>query len=275
MARSSAHAARLPRRRAGTRSRRATRRRPTPRGRGFVRIWARRAAALALVAAALAAAYQLWLRDLGVVAVRDVEVVGASSADGEEIAAALTDAAQGMTTLHVREDELRAAVREYPTVGSVSADPSFPNGLEIEVAERRPVAIIAMNGRDLPVSGDGTLLPGLSTSELELPALEVTIEPGSATRLDGGPLDQARVLGAAPKALRPLVEGSGEDSEGIVLELAGGIALRFGDARDAEAKWAAAARILADGDLAGLTYIDLRAPERPAVGGAAAAPGAA
>jgi cell division protein FtsQ len=275
MARSAAHAARLPRRRAGSARGRAARRRPARRRRGFVRIWARRLVAVGLVAAAVAVAYQLWLRDLGVVAVRDVEVVGASSADGEEIAAALTEAARGMTTLHVREDELRAAVREYPTVGSVSADPSFPNGLEIEVAERRPVAIIAMNGRDLPVAGDGTLLPGLSTSELELPALEVTVEPESATRLDGGPLEQARVLGAAPIELRPLIEESGEDSEGIVLGLTGGIALRFGDARDAEAKWAAASRILADGDLAGLTYIDLRAPEHPAVGGAAAAPGAA
>ncbi|MGH2989345.1 MAG: cell division protein FtsQ/DivIB [Solirubrobacterales bacterium] len=275
MARSAAHAARLPRRRGRGRSRRASRRRSARRGSGLVRIWARRVVALALVGAALAAAYQLWLRDLGVVAVRDVEVVGASSADGAEITAALTEAAQGMTTLHVREDELRAAVRDYPTVGSVSADPRFPNGLTIEVAERRPVAIVAMNGRDLPVAGDGTVLPGLSTAALDLPALEVRVEPDAASRLEGGPLEQARVLGATPKPLRPMVEGSGEDSEGVVVELFGGITLRFGDAGDADAKWAAAARILADGELAGLTYIDLRAPEHPAVGGAAPAPGAA
>jgi cell division protein FtsQ len=57
--------------------------------------------------------------------------------------------------------------------------------------------------------------------------------------------------------------------------LADGITLRFGDGSDAEAKWVAAARILADGELGGLSYIDLRAPERPAVGGASPAPGAA
>src|SRR5665809_71733 len=71
------------------------------------------------------AAYPLWLRDLGVVAVQDVEVVGAASADGAQISAALTAAAREMTTLHVRAEELRAAVRAYPTVGSVSAEPRF------------------------------------------------------------------------------------------------------------------------------------------------------
>jgi len=279
MARSAAHAARLPRRssgrRSGRRSARSRRSRPDRRGRGSIRIWARRVAALAVVAGALAAAYQLWLRDLGVVAVQDVEVVGAASADGAQISAALTAAAREMTTLHVRAEELRAAVRAYPTVGSVSAEPRFPNGLTIEVTERRPVAVVEVDGRDLPVAADGTLLPGLSTAELDLPALEVTIEPESARRLAGGPLEQARVLGAAPKPLRSLVEDSGEDSEGVVVGLADGITLRFGDGSDAEAKWVAAARILADGELGGLSYIDLRAPERPAVGGASPAPGAA
>jgi cell division protein FtsQ len=129
-------------------------------------------------------------------------------------------------------------------------------------------------GRDLPVAGDGTLLPGLSTAGLDLPALEALEEP-SSTRLSGGALEQARVLGAAPEPLRPLIERGIEDPEGVGVELADGISLWFGDGTRAEAKWAAAARILADGQLGGLSYIDLSAPERPAVGGAAPAPGAA
>jgi cell division protein FtsQ len=214
----------------------------------------------------------LWLRDSSLVAVRDVKVVGIDSAERAEVSAALTDAARGMTTLHVREDELRAAARRYPTVGSVSADPHFPNGLTIEVKERKPIAIVATDGRDLPVAGDGTVLPGISTAGLELPALEASGDT-SKPRLADAALEQARVLGAAPAPLRPLLDHAVDDEDGISVRLADGIVLRFGDASDADEKWEAAARILADGDLQGLSYIDVRAPERPAVGGASAVPG--
>jgi cell division protein FtsQ len=266
--RTAAHAGRLPRR--APRSRRAGRKR----ARSRIRVWIRRLGAVAGILAILAAAYMLWFRDSSVVAVRDVEVVGVGSSDREEIQAALERAARAMTTLHVREDELMAAVASYPTVRSVSADASLPSGLTIEVSEREPVALVAVEGSDLPVAGDGTILEGLSTAGLDLPALDAEAD-SAAKRVEGDALEQARVLGAAPGPLRPLIDRSTEDADGIVVELTDGIALRFGDATDADAKWAAASRVLADSKLAGLTYIDVRAPDRPAVGGATLAPGAA
>jgi len=234
----------------------------------------RRLFAVAVVAAIAAAGYQLWLRDSSLVAVRDVTVTGVSSAESREVRAALTEAARGMTTLHVREDELRAAAAGFPTVDSVSVDARFPNGLAIEVREREPVALIEASGRDLPVAGDGILLPGISTAGLELPAIEAPRVDPSAKRAGDEALDQARVLGAAPSPLRPLIERASVDDRGTVLELSDGIVLVFGDPSERPAKWAAAARILADRELGGLSYIDLRAPDRPAVGGASAAPGA-
>jgi cell division protein FtsQ len=277
MARPAAHAGRLPRRNTRGRRRGARRSRRTARGRRArpaARIWIRRFGALAAVGSLLLAGYLLWLRDSSLVAVRDVRVVGVSSGDGEEVRDALAASARQMTTLHVREEELREAVSAYPSVGSVSADARFPNGLTIEVTERRPVAIVEAEGRDLPVAGDGTLLPGVPTAGLDLPALSPGAEASSG-RLTEGPLEQARVLGAAPEPLRPLIERGTEDAEGVGVELVNGIQLRFGDASRAEAKWAAAARILADSQLQGLSYIDLRAPDRPAVGGGAPASGAA
>ena len=237
-------------------------------------MWTRRAVALAVAAAIGAAGYLLWLRDSSLVAVREVSVTGVSSAESRDVRAALTDAARGMTTLHVREDALRDAAAAFPTVESITTDARFPNGLAIEVREREPVGVIEANGRDLPVAGDGTLLPGISTAGLELPAIEATRVEGSATRVDDEALDQARILGAAPGPLRPLVDGASVDDRGAVLELSDGIVLVFGDGSEVVAKWAAAARILADRELAGLSYIDLRAPDRPAVGGASAPPGA-
>ena len=221
----------------------------------------------------LAAAYVLWLRDSSLFAVRDVQVVGVSSADREEVSEALTSAARHMTTLHVSEDRLQAAVRPYPTVRSVRADPRFPTGLTIEVEERKPVGLVGVSGRDLPVAGDGTVLPGISTAGLDLPFLQASAE-STSDGLSEGALEQARVLGAAPDALRPLIETSSQSADGIAVTLTNEISLRFGDASRAEEKWTAATRILADGQLAGLDYIDLSVPERPAVGGAAPGPGA-
>ncbi|HSJ18817.1 MAG TPA: FtsQ-type POTRA domain-containing protein [Solirubrobacterales bacterium] len=234
----------------------------------------RRVLALSVVAGIAAVGYMLWLRDSSIVAVRDVSVTGVSSGDGREVRAALTDAARGMTTLHVRDDELRAAAAAFPTVESVSVDARFPNGLAIEVREREPVGVLEADGRDIPVAGDGTLLPGISTSGLDLPAIEASRVDPSADRVGEKALDEVRMLGAVPDPLRPLVERASVDERGGVVELSNGIVLVFGDASELEAKWASAARILADRELGGLSYIDLRAPDRPAVGGASAPAGA-
>jgi len=237
------------------------------------RVWARRMLALAALAAALAAAYMLWFRDSGLVAIKSVSVTGLSSQDAQQIRADLKQAAAGMTTLHVREAELAAAVRDHPTVASVSAAARFPTGLDIAVTERRPVALLAVDGRDRPVAGDGTVLPTIDASSLELPTIEgADISHGG---VGGKALAQAEVLGAAPAPLARLVESSSHRRGGVEVQLADGIELRFGDPGEAEAKWSAAARILADGGLGSLSYIDLSAPERPAVGGATASPGAA
>ena len=53
-------------------------------------------------------------------------------------------------------------------------------------------------------------------------------------------------------------------------ELRDGPELIFGPATRLRAKWAAAARVLADLEARGASYVDLRIPSRPAVGGLAA-----
>jgi len=228
--------------------------------------------ALLLTGAALVAGYYGWLRDSSLVAVRDVSVSGVTSPDRERIEAALTDAARTMTTLNVREDELAAAVSSFPTVVSVSADAKLLHGLAVEVAERPPVLVVEAGGEAVPAAGDGTLLRGLELAKeaKALPALEVEKIPGSGG-LEGADLEQALVLGAAPPPLRPLIEGiSFERKRGVELAMKGGIPILFGPSSQASDKWDAAAAVLADPKLEILTYVDVRVPERPAVGGAAA-----
>src|SRR4051812_35932261 len=78
----------------------------------------------------------LWLRDSSLVAVREVEVTGVTTSDGDRVRAALERAAQTMTTLHVREDALRGATAVFPSVGGLEVQTGFPHRLTIRVLER-------------------------------------------------------------------------------------------------------------------------------------------
>jgi cell division protein FtsQ len=54
---------------------------------------------------------------------------------------------------------------------------------------------------------------------------------------------------------------------GLTLTMRDGPSLYFGTTADLRAKWAAAARVLADPTAEGARYVDVRVPERPAAGG--------
>ena len=227
---------------------------------------------MVILGATLAAGYFFWLRDSSLVAIDDVEVVGVTSGDREQIVTELTQMSEEMTTLHADTAKLEQAARAYPTVAAVDVDPNFPHGMRIEITERPPALLVTSGGEEVPVAADGTLLGEVPVSEDDhLPVLEVGEVPPSGS-LEGGALEQALVLGAVPEPLRPLIEKIDTDDDfGIVVALRGGIPVRFGTGADAGAKWSAAAAVLADPKLDGLTYVDVRVPDRPAAGGAAPA----
>ena len=230
--------------------------------------WLRRILVVAALLAALTAAYRFWLRDSRLVGVRNVEItgVGTHSKGDRELRAALTDAAKQMTTLHVQPQLLDRAAGAFPLVRSVSASASFPSSLTVHVDERTAAGVIGTGSGAVAVADDGTVLRGLPAADLHLPQLPLDAPP-KGDRLRGTVLQQAEVLGAAPGALRRYLAASRYDSQGVVVELTGGIELRFGSAARARRKWRAAAAVLADPSLTALDYVDLSAPARPAVGG--------
>lgn len=222
---------------------------------------------VAIVAGALAITYFAWFRHSSFVAVENVKVEGVTSADRDQVTAALTGAAKGMSTLDVDAGKLAGAVSGFPTVASVTADASFPHGLTVHVTERNPVLVASDGDRQVPVAADGSLLPGVDAQGANLPVLKVDQIP-SAGRLGGEALDEAHVVSAAPKPLAPLIDGiTTTHSSGVVITLHGGIALRFGSAAKSTQKWAAAAAVLADPKVTTLGYVDVRVPSRPAIGG--------
>ena len=218
------------------------------------------------VAAALLLGF-LWLRDSSLVAVEHVAVRGATGPDAEKVRAALHEAAGEMTTLHVRKDELLAAVDSYPIVGDVKVRRDLPNGLALDVVQRTPVAIAEVGGREVPLTSDGRLLHG-ATPPTELPTLALEHTPsGRVSDAKGRKL--VAVMAAAPAPLRERARRAFVGERGLTLEMEDGPELYFGTADALEAKWAAAARVLADPSAEGAKYIDLREPGRPAAGGLA------
>jgi cell division septal protein FtsQ len=131
----------------------------------------------------------------------------------------------------------------------------------------RPAATIGSGSDAIVVSAGGAVLPRAKPpTDPPLPELPLTEAPKSG-QLAGPALQQARVLGAVPDALRRFVASSYYGESGVDVNLTSGIELRFGDASQAAKKWAAAAAVLADPNVSALDYVDLHAPGRPAIGG--------
>ena len=130
-----------------------------------------------------------------------------------------------------------------------------------------PVATIGSGEDAVAVAADGEVVPWWPLAdESELPRLPLA-EPPESGRLAGPMLEQARVLGAAPAALRPYLASSYYGESGVDVETSSGIELHFGDASQAARKWKAAAAVLADPTITALDYVDLQAPGHPAYGG--------
>ncbi|HSZ68732.1 MAG TPA: FtsQ-type POTRA domain-containing protein [Solirubrobacteraceae bacterium] len=247
-----------------------------PRVRGVaVLLWRRPRLRLALLCAlgalALGAGGWLVLRNSSLAAVQRVRISGVHGADAAQIEAALEHAARGMSTLDVKRGALLVAVARFHVVRELTVTPSFPHGLRIRVSEQLPVAVLLAGGIRTAVAADGVVLgPGLLGGAL--PSVNASgAEPLPGQRVAATTTRaELSVLGAAPSALLGWVQRVFTGPEGLTVQMRGGLAIYFGNATRAHAKWLAAARVLADPGSAGATYVDVRLPERPAAGTAAA-----
>jgi cell division protein FtsQ len=230
----------------------------------FRRAFARGFAAV-VVLAGLGVGGWLWLRDSSLVEVTAVRVTGATTSDEARIRSALESAARDMTTLHVRQEILDDVVARFPSVADLKVDADFPHRLTIEVVEHRAVAALDVDGRRTPVSGGGIVMTGVAADD-DLPSIR-------RDQLPQGRVDDVRtkaalaVAAAAPERLLTRGERLWWGDEGLTVDLRDGPPLIFGGRDDAAAKWAAAARVLAEPSAAGATYLDLRVPGRVAAGG--------
>jgi cell division protein FtsQ len=228
----------------------------------------RRRMRVVLIAAVLIAAlvpFGLWFRDGSFVRVEKVKITGLEGPQAADVREALTAAARDMSTLHVREDVLRSVAEPYPIVDSLAAEADFPHTLKITVNAYVPVVALQVGEHRTAVASDGTLLRGSATSGL--PVVAVRAMPGGDRVSDEFSRRAVKLLSAAPTALRGRVERVVNSSRNLIAIMDQGPRLYFGDGARRTAKWASAARVLADGRARGASYIDLRLPERPVAGG--------
>src|SRR3954471_24580317 len=225
----------------------------------------RRVLAAALVLLVLYGGYMLWFRNLSVFAIHDVTVKGATTNE-REIRSAVEQVAGDMTTLHIKDGELRDAVASFPTVASVGATTSFPHGLRVTVTERLPVGFIKVGDQRTAVSADGYLLLGAAFDPKQLPRLQDATAQGARLGTDGAA--EAAILGATPSPLRDRLTGStwDDDQGGVVIGLDGGPDLRFGDGSRAADKWTAAIAVLSSSEHGSPSYLDVSVPDRPVSG---------
>ena len=126
--------------------------------------------------------------------------------------------------------------------------------MRIHVVTNVAVGAVVVDGGRIPVTSDGTLLRDVSAPK-RLPTIPMRSAPGGRRVTEPAALAAVAALGAAPASLRRRVEDIVTTPEhGLTIQLAHGPALWFGRPERLNAKWAAAAAVLADPEAAGASY---------------------
>ena len=148
---------------------------------------------------------------------------------------------------------------------SLRTETDFPHGLRIIVNAYEPVAAVRAGAGLTAVAADGTLLRGSATRGL--PVVAIRANRGGDRLGRGEALGAVRLMAAAPRALRVRVARVYQGPRGLTTTMDNGPKLYFGGPTRPDAKWGAAAQVLASSTSRGAAYLDLRIPERPVAGG--------
>lgn len=247
---------------------------PVPRWRADER---RRLAALPLfvvvaVASAVGVVYAVKaLKSGDVMPVRSVAVRGVADERGREVRA-YADVRLGAPLFGVDLDEVAARVREHPFVRAVTVRRVPPDGIEIEVTERTPSALVAAGTLYLVDDTGAAFKRARPGDGLDLPVvtgLEASDFEGGAPPLLATALEAIRAYQESARPAGELSEAHVDAGRGVTLVFAGGLRVAVGEG-DFASRLTRLERVL--GELktrelqASFIYLkDERRPERVAV----------
>ena len=254
----------------------ATRRRVLPRIRGRLPRPGPRTLVAVLALAALLVGAFFWVRQSPLVAVQRVTVTGVSGPDAGRIRSSLTEAAEGMSTMHLDNGRLHTAVAPYPIVRSLHAS----KRLSAWPADLRAGGDPRGGARRRRPAHDCRRRRDAAARHPSRGAVADNRDRGHAGRLAGhryrgGP--RVGLLAAAPYRMLAKVASATEASgQGLAVTLRDGPVIYFGADSQLSTKWRAAAAVLALPSSEGASYIDVTDPDRPAAGtGSDSSPAAA
>jgi cell division protein FtsQ len=219
--------------------------------------WAKTVALVALplmlLAAFAAATYTPLFR------LRDIRVEGTKILRPREV---IVRAGIGPDTnvFHLDASSIVTALETDPWILSATVERHLPGSVVVTVQERAPVAKALVGTSPAVVAGDGIVLPGAATAGLP----EIRASIGELT--DEARTAAAAALDAMPEVLRAHVSAVIAEPTGtLVMDLGGGLTVRYGGADDQLVKAAALRSVMAWAarERVALAEIDLTVPEAP------------
>ena len=176
----------------------------------------------------------------------------------------------GEPLLSVDPGAVAARVEELPWVASATVSRSWPATVEVQVAERVPVAVIQVtDSLAAMVDADGWVVgveereaggPTEASGPLVLTGIEDPVAEGE--RLDAPAREALAVAVATAERMPGTVVAVSTELDAA---LADGGAIRFGSLDDLDEKITAAMTVLSDVDTSCLELLDVRVPGSPAL----------
>ena len=192
-------------------------------------------------------------------AVRNVQVVGASSVNVADVEQALARF-DGVPLALVRDDDVHTALSPFPLIQRYAIELIPPDTLKVRIEERIPVLSIEADGMFNLYDAAGVLL-----GSAEAPAVGVPVASGGITDLTSEAFSAAsRVLRDMPAELRAqvvsVVASSGQD---VTLVLTSGVEVLWGDADETRRKALVLTSMLSSLADRPITHIDVSSSSAP------------
>ncbi|MGH2786732.1 MAG: cell division protein FtsQ/DivIB, partial [Actinomycetota bacterium] len=231
----------------------------------------RRRAALRALVAAVAAASVWGFFWSPLFSVRGVKVVGGDHTTAAEIAAAAGIDSEDNVLL-VSTGEIASRARSLPWVKSADVDRMLPGTIRVRITERRPSLVLSCQTGEWTLDKEGRVL-ATGAARRDLPVLAgvgvEAVRPGMFLRTREAKA-ALRVYAHLPRPVRrEVVAIFAPTLERITLLLRDHMLVRYGAPENLAAKnnlvGVLRARLRARG--AAATYIDVRVPSTPAIGG--------
>lgn len=201
--------------------------------------------------------------------VREIRVVGNSALDREKLVS-VSGINPGQNIFKIDLKASASRLKEIPLVKSVVLSRKLPSAVEIRVEERKPRAILPVEGGFIQVDDEGVCLQkgDIGSSQLPVVTGENFSAPAPGGRIKSEALDTAlAVVRDLPAGLLPMLSEVNVDGDQVFFYTLDGVQCRLGTASDVPQKGEVLVKVLGELREKGkrIRYIDLSFTGSPVV----------